>query len=185
MKAKYVLATVFIIFATLVTAQDNSTFEHSFWQWVNGSEISDKRMNELAPHFPLPKDVAYDVEQYDYQIVRWQKLFCFEYEALINAPELTALNPYYDGYQDIIQLPYFIRPLSSFEKPEKQDTGNEFDDQLAYELDLQAWYFVFEPSDFYQIYKIKPTFPSWFDAEAYKADIIKKIEDTYGEKYQQ
>lgn len=183
MQAKYVLTILFIFLFTFSNAQDQTRVENSFWQWVNGSDISDKRLNELAPHFPQPKDVAYDTEQYNNEIVRWQKIYCFEYEALINAPELTASNPYYDGYQDVIQLPYFIRPLSSFDKPTKKNTGKEFEDQLEYELDLQAWYFVFEPAEFYKIYKIRPTFPSWFDAEAYKAQVIKKIEDTFGEKY--
>lgn len=183
MQAKYVLTIVLSFLLSLSQAQDQSSFRNSFWQWVEGANVSDKRMREIAPHFPHPKDVAYDMEQYNFEIVRWQKIYCFEYEALVNAPELTASNPYYDGYQDIIQLPYFIRPLSSFDKPTKKNTGNEFEDQLEYELDMQAWYFVFEPAEFYKIYKIKPTFPSWFDADAYKTQVIKKIEETFGVKY--
>ncbi len=180
MKAKYLLTTFLIALVTLTFAQEETTFEHAFWQWVDGADISDKRLNEVAPHFPIPANHDFDMEKYDVEVQRWQKLYCFEYEALINAPELTALNPYYDGYQDIIKLPYFIRPLSSFDKPVQKANSN-WEEQLEFELDLQAWYFVFAPDEFYKIYKIKPTFPSWFDAQAFKADIIKKIEDTKAE----
>ena len=176
------LINIFMFILFLSYAQEQNSFEHAIWQWVEGSQISDKQLNQVAPHFPHPQKVGYDKEAYDLEILRWQKLFCFEYEALINAPELVALNPYYTEYQDIIQVPYFIRPLSSFDKPVKKDTGNSFDDQLAYELDLQAWYFVFEPDQFKHIYKIDENFSEHFDADAYRAQIIKKIEETEKQK---
>ena len=171
---------VFVLFT--INAQNNQQFEHAMWQWVEGSNISDKRMNEVAPHFPHPSDSDYNMESYDLAIYRWQKLYCFEYEALINAPELTALNPYYTEYQDIIKVPYFIRPLSSFDKPVRKDTGNPFEDDLNYELDIQAWYFVFEPDEFQHRYKIDPDFSVDFDAEAYRFQVIKKIEETEKQK---
>lgn len=177
MKIKFILTTLLSIFLFFSNAQVGD-FEHAMWQWVEGSKISDKRLNEVAPHFPHPSASNYDMKQYDFAVLKWQKLYCFEYEALINAPELTALNPYYEGYVNIIQMPYFIRPLSSFDKPVYKDTGNTFDDQLDYELNLQAWYFVFHPDQFYKIYKIKAAFPEWFDADAYRAQVIKKIEET-------
>jgi hypothetical protein len=177
MKFKFILTILFSIFL-LVSKAQNEGFEHSMWQWVQGSKISDKRLNTVAPHFPNPKEVNYNMEQYDFAIQRWQKLYCFEYEAFVNAPELTALNPYYTGYVDIMEIPYFIRPLSSYEKPQLKNTGNKFEDELNFELDMQAWYFVFHPDQFYQIYKIKPIFPEWFDVGAYKTQIVKKIEET-------
>lgn len=163
-------------------SQEQESFEHSMWQWVEGSKISDKRLNEVAPHFPHPSSVDFNKEAYDLELLRWQKLYCFEYEAFVNAPELVALNPYYTEYQDIIQVPFFIRPLSSFDKPVKKDTGNPFEDQLAYELDLQAWYFVFEPDQFRHIYKIDENFSKDFDADLYRAQVIKKIEETEKQK---
>lgn len=179
---RLITLTCFVFVLFISKAQNNEVFEHAMWQWVEGSKISDKRMNEVAPHFPNPSDHGYNLESYDQAIFKWQKLFCFEYEALINAPELTALNPYYTEYQDIIQVPYFIRPLTSFDKPVKQNTGNAFEDELNYELDLQAWYFVFEPDQFQHIYKIDPDFSEHFDAEAYRNQIIKKIEETEKQK---
>ena len=183
MKIKFLLTTFFAVFLFLSNAQTQA-FEHALWQWVEGSNISDKRLNEVAPHFPRPDEVDYSLERYDLLIQKWQKLYCFEYEALMNAPELTALNPYYDGYVDLIQMPYFIRPLSSFDKPELKNTGDAFADELEYELNVQAWYFVFYPEQFYKIYKIKPTFPDWFDPTAYRAQIVKKIEETEKQKSQ-
>jgi hypothetical protein len=177
MKIKSLLTVVFSFSLILVIAQE-LVFEHAMWQWVSASKISDKRLNTVAPHFPKPASVNFKMEPYDQEIQKWQKLFCFEYEALINAPELTALNPYYTSYEDIIQMPYFIRPLSSYEKPQPKNTGNSFEDDLDHELDIQAWYFVFHPDQFYQIYKIKPTFPEWFDLDAYRIQIIKKIDET-------
>lgn len=177
MKFKFILTVSFTVFLWAAQAQ-SEVFEHAMWQWVNGSNISDKRLNEVAPHFPNPATVQYNMEQYDFAIQKWQKLYCFEYEALVNAPELTALNPYYEGYIDIMEMPYFIRPLASYDKPVLKNTGNKFDDELNYELDVQAWYFVFHPDQFYQIYKIKPSFPKWFDVAAYRSQIVKKIEET-------
>jgi hypothetical protein len=158
-------------------AQQINKFEHSFWEWVQGSKISENKLDEIAPHFPIPSNYEYNVIRYDQAIQKWQKLYCFEYEKLINTPELVKLNPYYDGYIDIIQMPYFILPLESSIKPVKPSSFQNFEEELHYELQLQAWYFVFAPNDFYRIYKIKPEFPSWFDPETYRKNIIKKIED--------
>ena len=177
MNIKITPAAFFSTFLLLSKAQ-NEVFEHSLWQWVQGSNISDKRLKTVAPHFPHPQDVNYNMEQYDFAIQKWQKLYCFEYESFVNAPELTALNPYYTGYIDIMEMPYFIRPLSSYDKPLRKNTSDSFEDELGYELDLQAWYFVFQPEQFYRIYKIKPSFPEWFDVDAYRAQIVKKIEET-------
>lgn len=176
MKLKFTLLFTVVFLLNNLVAQEEIVFEHSFWQWVNNSTISDKKLNDIAPHFPFPKDVQFDKEQYDFAVLKWQKLYCEEYEELINSEELIALNPYYEEYIDVVQLPYFIRPLSSYEKPERQNTGNEFEDELNYELDLQAWYFVFHPNEFYEIYKIDFEFPEWFDVNHYRQQIIDKIE---------
>ena len=174
---KFLLFSFITLFFS-AQAQQAGSFEHSWWQWVEGSKISDKRLNEIAPHFPKPEAYNFSHENYDLAIAKWQRLYCFEYEALINAPELVALNPYYTGYQDIVQMPYFIRPLSSYEKPTKKDTGNSFEDELEHELDIQAWYFVFHPDEFYQMYGVRPELPAWFDIDDYRAQIIKKIEES-------
>ncbi|MCB0539084.1 MAG: hypothetical protein KDE33_16340 [Bacteroidetes bacterium] len=159
-------------------SQDNVKFENSYWEWVEGSGITDKRLDEVAPHFPKPKDYNFDLKKYEEAIFKWQKLYCFEYEAFVNAPELTKLNPYYKGYQNIIDMPYFIMPLESYEKPLKPEKFSNFEDELDFELKLQAWYFVFSPEEFNHIYRIKPEFPSWFNAEVYRKAIVDKIEAT-------
>jgi hypothetical protein len=176
MKTKFILFVCFFFLSNAIQAQNAPVFEHSMWQWYTAANVSEKRMNEIAPHFPKAPDFSYNMEVYDFEIEKWKRLYCFEYEAFINAPEFTKLNPYYTGYIDIVQMPYFIRPLSSSDKPTMKKTGNEKEDKLNYELDLQAWYFVFQPTLFYKIYEIKPQFPAWFDEETYRANIIKKIE---------
>lgn len=174
----YLLSFLLIFLLNVAHSQEPTQLEHSMWEWVVGSEISDKRLNELAPHFPKGTDFGSDAKSYDLAILKWQKLYCFEYENLINAPELTKLNPYYDGYQDIIQMPYFILPLSSYDKPLPPEGNVDFETMLDYELTLQAWYFVFHPDQFYQIYKIKADFPDWFNPDVYRAQIINKIEES-------
>jgi hypothetical protein len=174
----YLLSFCLILLLNVAHSQENTVLEHSLWEWVVGSEISDKRLNEVAPHFPKGTDFGKDASAYDLAIRKWQKLYCFEYENLINAPELTKLNPYYDGYQDIIQMPYFILPLSSYDKPNAPAASADFETLLDYELKLQAWYFVFQPDDFYHIYRIKPEFPAWFDPNVYRTQIVNKIEES-------
>lgn len=171
---------LFLCLLIIISAksQENVKFENSYWEWVSASGITDKRLDEIAPHFPRPKESNYDLNKYDESLLKWQKIYCFEYEALINAPELTKLNPYYKGYQNIIEIPYFILPLESTDKPVKPQKFANFEDELDYELKLQAWYFVFHPEEFYHIYKIKPQFPSWFDPSTYRKSIIDKIEAT-------
>lgn len=148
-------------------------FENGMWEWVVGSKITDKRLNEIAPHFPKPEQYNFDKKLYEDAIYYWQHMYCFEYENFVNAPELTALNPYYTGYVDIVQLPYFLGPLENYDKPLKEN----FEDNLSYEFALQNWYFVFHPTDFHRLYKMKIDWPEWFSADEYRAKIIKKIED--------
>ena len=175
---KYFTLMIFTLgFSIICFGQETTVFEHSWWQWVEGADVSDKRMNELAPHFPTPEASNFDLELYDQAFYRWQKLYSHEYEALLNSEELIALNPYYTEYLDVIQLPYYIKPLESYDKPKRPEGDLNYQEEVDYELSLQAWYFVFKPAEFYKIYKIKPEFPEWFDADDYRAKIIKKIED--------
>lgn len=175
---KTTITALFVFVILFATSQESVKFENTYWEWVTASNITDKRLDEVAPHFPKPKDYNYNIKKYEEAIFKWQKIYCFEYEAFVNAPELTKLNPYYKEYQDIIQMPYFILPLESYEKPTKPSSFNNVEEELDYELKLQAWYFVFQPEQFYHIYKIKPQFPEWFNAETYRKAITDKIEAT-------
>lgn len=172
MKKIYFFFTLFISITTFSQAQNDVQFEHSYWQWFVGADVSQERLNEFAPHFPHPKDYNFNIDDYNHAILRWQKVFCFEYEAFVNAPELSALNPYYNGYEDIIQLPFFLGSLVSTDKPKKLN----FEDELNYELAVQNWYFVFKPNEFNKIYGQLPELPFWFNADTYRKEIITKIE---------
>lgn len=144
----------------------NNKNENSWIEWVSASKISDRRLNEVAPHFPINYNVS--KEDYNEKIIWWKTIYSHEYESLINSPELSALNPYYKGYVDLIHVPYFIGPLKSLEKPVKVNTGNVFNDKLNYELALMNWYFIFEPSQFKEKFGFSPVFSEGFNAEAYR-----------------
>ncbi len=178
MKNFYCLIILLFFQISLTNAQKLPDFENGWWEWVKGSEISEEKLHKVAPHFPHPKDSNFNAKKYDEAIYVWQKLYCFEYERLINTSELAALNPYYNGYIKIIEMPYFIRPLTSYEKPKKQNTGNSVEDELNYQLDIQAWYFVFHPEEFKKIYGADFRLPKWFNEASYRQQIIKKIEES-------
>jgi len=178
MRKKYFITHLLILVFICAYSQDNQRFKHSYWEWFSASEMTDARLDEVAPHFPLPKDYDYNIDKYDQAIFRWQKIFCFEYERFINAPELTALNPYYEGYIDAIQLPYFLGPLESDKKPDSQNFSDDFEGKVDYELALQNWYFVFHPDEYAEKYEdIEDELPFWFDTNTYRQAILKKIED--------
>ena len=174
---KYFVFTIFIFVCTLLNAQNSNEFEHSMWEWFSAANVSEARLKEFAPNFPHPKDVNYNLELYNQEIFKWQKVYCFEYEAFINAPELTALNPYYKEYEDIIQLPYFLGPLENNLKPNRANFNPDFEGEVDYALTLQNWYFVFKPNEFKKLYGEMKDLPFWFDEEVYRQSIIKKIED--------
>jgi hypothetical protein len=182
---KILLLTSFFLLNEILVAQvpvspisNSEKFESGWWEWIEGSKISEQRLNEIAPHFPKPQSVNFSKELYDKEIYKWQTLYSFEYQDLINAPELTALNPYYQGYEQVIEMPYFIRPVISYQRPLRLNYGNLFEDEINYELDLQAWYFVFQPQKFKEKYTAKYSLPEWFSEENYRKQIIDKIENT-------
>lgn len=161
-----------------IEKNSSDNFENGWWEWISGSEISDDKLNKIAPNLPHPKQAGFSSETYDKLIYKWQTLYPFEYQDLINTPELTALNPYYDGYQKIIEMPYFIRPLTSYERPLRKNYGQSTEDEISFELDTQAWYFVFHPSKFKEKFYSNYTFPEWFDEDAFRNQIINKIENS-------
>jgi len=154
--------------------ENENQYDNSFIQWLKESKISDRRIMELAPHFP---DMNIEKEQFLFQFERWKSLYGHEYENIINSKELVALNPYYKEYIDVSQIPHFIGPLESKDKPMKLDSFKQ-EELLTYELKLMNWYFVFEQENFKKIYGFSPEFPACFDVENYKLALITKIEET-------
>lgn len=156
----------------------DTDYDNSFIQWIKESKISDRRMMELAPHFP---NLDFDVENLDFELSRWKDLYGHEYENVINAKELIALNPFYTEYIDVSQLPHFLGGLESKEKPVfKENLSKE--EQLFFELKLMNWYFVFEPENFRKEYGFFPEFPDFFNENKYRSSIIWKIEETERQK---
>ncbi|MCS6934424.1 MAG: hypothetical protein NZM35_04640 [Chitinophagales bacterium] len=156
------------------------TFRHSFYQWYAASGISEEKRKQLFPHFPLP-DLQNDPDKeeviYESKVAAWQRLYPEEYERFLNTPELTALNPYYKGYYKLPYVPRFIGAEIGFEKPRKQNTGNEVMDEYNYQLKLRNWLFVFDPEKFNRLYGKDYKFPESFDANAYRESVIKMLND--------
>ena len=114
-------------------------------------------------------------DEFDQEIIWWQTVYSHEYENLVNSEELVALNPYYKGYADIIQMPNFIGTIYSLEKPVKKNTGDKFNDDLKYQLSLMNWYFIFEPTNFKKEFGFNPEFSNDFNVEKYRIDIVSEI----------
>lgn len=156
-------------------------FESSIWEWVSNSKISAQRLNELAPNFPKPvltNHPKVDSKNYEQQIDFWMKLYPIEYEYLFNAKELTVLNPYYTGYYQPVQMPAFISAPLHETKPYREAYSSTYKGELSYQLSIRAWYFVFEPQKFNELYGNQYRFPEWFNAEKFRADVKQKIEWT-------
>lgn len=154
--------------------ENENTYDNSFIQWIKVSNISDRRLMEVAPNFP---NMSLEKESFDFEFYRWQQLYSHEYEKLINTNELAALNPEYDGYLDVIKFPGFMGGLESKEKPVLKDNSSK-DEKLAFELKLMNWVFVFDASNFKKIYGFYPEFPADFSAEKFRSTIIEKIDET-------
>lgn len=151
-------------------------FSHSLYQWYKASGISDAKRNQLFPHFPLPNlknDADKELADYEAKIGAWQRLYTEEYEHFLNAPELTALNPYYTGYYKFPYLPKFIGQEIDLEKPTKPNTGNAIADDYHYQMKLRNWYFVFKPNEFDRLYGKDYKFPDSFNQQEYREHIIK------------
>ena len=160
----------------ITSAEIKKPFPHSLYQWYKASNISDAKRNQLFPHFPLPNlknDADKELADYEQRISAWQRLYTEEYEHFMNAPELTALNPYYNGYYKFPYIPKFIGAEVDLDKPTKQSTGNTIADDYQYQLKLRNWYFVFKPAEFERLYGKDYKFPESFDVQQYREHIVK------------
>lgn len=165
----------------IVAPETAKVFEHSLYQWYMAAHISTAKKQELFPHFPLPdlkNEYNKELSEYYQRIGTWQRLFPQEYEQFLNTPELTALNPYYNGYYHLPYIPKFIGAKVTTAKPEKQHTGNPIMDDYNYQLQLRNWYFVFKPEQFEKLYGNDYKFPETFDAAAYRSQVIAKLNES-------
>lgn len=159
---------------------EKPAFTHSFYLWYKSSGVTEDKRKQLFPHFPLPNlnnDLEKEEQVYESKVATWQRLYPEEYERFLNTPELTALNPYYTGYYKLPYIPRFIGAEIGFEKPQKQNTGNEVMDEYNYQLKIRNWIFVFEPEKFNKQYGKDYKFPDTFDAKAYREGTIKVLTD--------
>lgn len=155
-------------------------FAHPMYQWYKASNISDVKRNQLFPHFPLPNlknDMDKELLVYAEKFGAWQRLYTEEYEHFLNAPELTALNPYYKGYFTLPYLPKFIGSPLTYSKPGKHNTNNPVMDEYNYQLELRNWYFVFKPEEFDHLYGKDYKFPKEFDAANYRLIVNTKLQE--------
>lgn len=154
--------------------ENKHQYENSFIQWVKESNISDRRLMEVAPNFP---DMTLEAQSFNFEFERWQQLYSHEYENLINAEELTRLNPDYEDFIEVVAYPNFMGGLESKEKPVLQENVSK-EEKLAYELKLMNWTFVFDHDNFKKIYGFYPEFPEDFNVERYRLGISEKIDET-------
>ncbi len=164
----------------LVIPEPKKEFPHSLYQWYKASGISEAKRNQLFPHFPLPdlkKDANKELADYEAKIGAWQRLYTEEYEHFLNAPELTALNPYYTGYYKFPYLPKFIGQDIELEKPTKPNTGNAIADDYHYQMKLRNWYFVFKPQEFDRLYGKDYKFPESFNQQEYRDHMSKILKE--------
>jgi hypothetical protein len=161
-------------------------FEHSLYQWYKAAGVSEEKRKQLFAHFPLP-DLKNDYEKeliaYEQKIGAWQRLYPEEYERFLNAPELTALNPYYAGYYTLPYMPRFIGQEIALAKPQKANTGNPVMDEYNYQLKLRNWYFVFKPEEFEKLYGKDYKFPDSFDAKTYREYTVRVLTETQSGTY--
>ncbi|MFM2305472.1 MAG: hypothetical protein RLZZ367_141 [Bacteroidota bacterium] len=164
----------------LVVPEVKPDFPHSLYQWYKASGISDAKREALFPHFPLPNlknEQNKELADYEQRIGAWQRLYTEEYERFLNAPELTALNPYYKGYYKFPYMPRFIGAEIELDKPVKANTGSPILDEFNYQLKLRNWYFVLKPQEFNKLYGKDYKFPDSFDQQAYRDQVLKLLND--------
>ena len=152
---------------------DGPRIEHSMWQWYEASGITPDRMRSVAPNFPRPtitSDTDGDLKRYNNALLRWTYLYPHEYEAFVNAPELTALNPYYSEYVHVYRRPRFVDVSITLTKPQPASAPVTFEDTLYYELQLMKWMFVFHPEAFAGVYGFSPTLPPDMDVELWRIE---------------
>lgn len=153
-------------------------FENSIWQWVEASKISEARLSAIAAHFPKPTltgNIEADEKMYNQQLQYWIALYPLEYERLFNAKELVALNPSYEGYVKPVIMPRFVAFPIKQTLPVRSDFSEGINGEMAYQLMIRNWYFVYEPQQFQQLYGKDYSFPEWFNAEQFRNQIKQKI----------
>jgi len=161
----------------VIVPEQKKEFPHSLYQWYKAANVSEAKRKELFTHFPLPdlkNDPDKELPNYEAKIGAWQRLYSEEYERFLNTPELTALNPYYNGYYKLPYIPKFIGTEIELDKPTKQNTGNSIADDYQYQLRLRNWYFVFKPLEFERLYGDDYKFPADFNQQEYR-DYTAKI----------
>jgi hypothetical protein len=158
-----------------------AVFQSSIWEWVHNSKISDERLTAIAPHFPKPVltgNAEADTKTYEEALDFWIKIYPLEYEHLFNAPELTALNPSYEGYHKPVLIPAFVSAPMRETKPYREAYSKTAKGELSYQLSIRAWYFVFDPETFNKLYGKDYEFPEWFSPEKFRNDVKQKFEWT-------
>lgn len=173
----FLIFTVFMF--SDVTAQETIQFENSWWEWVQDAGMSDKSLHEIAPHFPNARFLSNTPENhqnYEDEIYKWMMLWGQEYEDLINHPLMAASNPYNNGsHVEVYSIPRFMMGLESREKPEFK-SPNSVEEEVQQTLQLQAWYFIFHPSQFEKEFGFIPVFPEEIDPEQFRQSVLRKIE---------
>lgn len=163
-------------------------FGNSMWQWYIESGISTQRSNELFPHFPHPKSVSSnqsDLDNYSAELEKWWDQYPMEYEAFLNAPELTALNPFYTGYHSVnrkgprVAVPKFMMYPVTKEKPIFVDHGCDDTDNNIYALKLQKWYFLYHKDEYLKIYGELPIIPEDMNLDESEAKMARVLEKYY------
>ena len=151
--------------SSLYLSPETKAAKHPWLEWVLSSSLNQDDIKHEAPHAPFFEEKDYDAMEF--AIRRWQVLFGHEYEALINHEAMVAINPNYTEYLDVHQVPAFLQALPNSTKPSiHQPATNEI--ELAEEIALQSWYFIFEPETFQSIYGFYPEFPKDFDEETFR-----------------
>ena len=157
---------------------DTPHFEHSFWQWVEAAHLSPGRMKTLCPHLPSPShtgDVPADIRQFDQALTRWTILYQVEYEALVNAPEMTRLNPYYTGFVQVYTYAAFTTAPITSVGAVVSSSGDVNRDQLTTELSAQHWFFVFQPAEYQRRYGPPPRLPEGQSPESYRTRTLTRL----------
>lgn len=160
---------------------------NSYWRWYKAANVSEATRQSLFPHFPLVNERNNNVEAeetlFGERFVSWQRLYPEEFERFLNAPELVALNPYYNGYYKLPYLPRFIGAEITYDKPKKVSSGNAPLDEYTYQLQLRNWYFVLQPAEFEKLYGKDYKFPETFDAQKYREEVQTRLQQMKEGKY--
>ena len=143
----------------------NKVTKHPWLEWVISSGLNQNDIQNIAPHAPFFEKKEY--EAMEFAIRRWQVLYGYEYESLINHEAMIAVNPFYAEYLDVNQVPAFLQALPSETKPIAIVPSTD-EQSLREEVALQSWYFIYEPQHFESIYGFYPEFPNDFDEKAFR-----------------